>query len=157
MAENYNIYLHSDEGTGSNISKTTVPFANQENVDDNSFNSVKRGIQQAEQIATHGFGGIVNTGVSMLSKAFPIVATVVALGVVTDKVLTTGFSHLQTYTGNFEYSLGMNNFKAAIGRTLNPVGTFFKSMHIQAQAYKKNEEIRETNRLFGITQTKIGV
>lgn len=157
MAQDYNIYIHSNEGTGSDISKTTVPFTNQKSVDDNAFNTVNAGIKKAEELATNGFGGIVNTGVAMLSKAVPFVATAVMLGVVADKVITTGFQHLETYTGNFEYSLGLNNFKAGIGRTLNPIGTFFKVKHIQAQAHKENEAIREGNRLFGITQNKIGV
>lgn len=157
MAENYNIYLHSNEGMGSDLGKATVPFANQQNVDDNAFNTVRKGIQQAENLATHGFGGVINTGVAALGRALPQIALVVAAGAVVDKVLTTGFQHLETYTGNFNYSLGMNNFKAALGRTLNPIGTFFKTMHIQAQANKQNAAIRENNRLFGITQTKIGV
>lgn len=157
MAENYNIYLHSDEGMGSDLGKSTVPFANQEKVSDNAFNTIKSGIQKAENIATGGFGGVINTGVAALGKVVPQIALVVAAGAVANKVITTGFQHLETYTGNFEYSLGLNNFKAGLGRTLNPIGTFFKVKHIQAQAYKENEAIREGNRLFGITQNKIGV
>lgn len=157
MAQDYNIYIHSNEGIGSDISKTTVPFTNQKSVDDNAFNTVNAGIKKAEEIATNGFGGIVNTGVAMLGKTIPFVATAVMLGVVADKVMTTGFQHLECYTGNYAYSMGYNNFKAAIGRTLNPIGTFFKAQHIQAQAHKQNAAIREGNRLFGLTQTKIGV
>lgn len=157
MAENYNIYLHSDEGMGSDLGKSTVPFANQEKVSDNAFNTIKSGIQKAENIATGGFGGVINTGVAALGKVVPQIALVVAAGAVANKVITTGFQHLETYTGNFEYSLGLNNFKAGLGRALNPIGTFFKVKHIQAQAYKENEAIREGNRLFGITQNKIGV
>lgn len=157
MAQDYNIYIHSNEGTGSNLRKTTVPFANQESVDDNAFQTVQKGIKEAEELATNGFGGVVNTGVAALGRAIPQIAMIVAAGAVANKVITTGFQHLETYTGNFEYSLGLNNFKAALGRTLNPVGTFFKVKHIQAQAHKENEAIREGNRLFGITQNKIGV
>lgn len=157
MAENYNIYLHSDEGMGSDLGKTTVPFANQEKVDDNAFNTIKSGIQKAESIATGGFGGVINTGVAALGKVVPQIALVVAAGAVANKVMTTGFQHLECYTGNYAYSMGYNNFKAAIGRTLNPIGTFFKAQHIQAQAHKQNTAIREGNRLFGLTQTKIGV
>ena len=157
MPQDYNIYIHSDEGKGVDIGKNTVPFANQENVDDNAFNSIKSGIQKAESIATGGFGGVINTGVAALGRAIPQIALIVAAGAVANKVVTTGFQHLECYTGNFEYSLGLNNFKAAIGRTLNPIGTFFKAQHIQAQAHKQNAAIREGNRLFGLTRTKIGV
>lgn len=157
MAQDYNIYIHSNEGTGSNLRKTTIPFANQESVDDNAFQTVQKGIKEAEEIATNGFGGIINTGVAKLGKAFPIVAGVVMAGVVTDKVMTTGFGHLESYTGNFEYAMGYNNFKAAVGRALNPIGTYFKAKHIQAEANKQNDAIMKQNRLFGLTQTKIGV
>ncbi len=145
MGGDYHIYLHSEEQ--STLASNTQPK------DDALGGAFKptNFMKDIKQFGKSGFSSFINTGVSNLSKALPIVGTVVAAGAVTNKVLTVGFEHLSNYTGHYEYSMGFNNFKTTISHVINPIGYVKQLVHRQFEINKQNQEIELQSQLLGET------
>ena len=151
MGESYHIYLHSNEGNS--LASNTQPKSAEESMG-GAF-SVKSAFKGAQQFASSGFSSTINTGVSALSKAVPAVAVAVIAAKVIDSVLETGFKHLQSYTGNYQYSMGYNNFKTVVGYIINPVSLLKKSMELHFEQQKFNDKQKEYRTLMG--ESTIGV
>lgn len=147
----YHIYLHSNEKQS--LASHTQP---KEEVMDGAFSSnLKSAFGQAQTFATSGFSSYIQTGVAALSKAIPFVAAVVVAAKITDKVLTTGFGHLESYTGHYEYAMGYNNFKTNMNMAINPIGTLIRQTHIDKQNEMHNKRQNEIRSLYG--EQKVGV
>lgn len=146
MAQDYHIYIHDPNGASGNGSgNKTTPFSAK-----SSDESFKTAVQQPYSIAKGlASGNGVSMGVSALTKVAPWVAVVVAAITTTDKVLTTGFGHLEEYTGDYSYNVNYNNFKTKLGMVLHPVKTYMTTRHKDAQWKKQNKEITQQNRLIG--------
>lgn len=144
----YNIFIHAT-GTSNSFSKIK-PWGNQEEDSaDAPFTVAKSVTKNAGQFISSGFTQYAETGVSSLARIAPAVAIAVAAVKVTDKILTTGFSHLETYTGHYEYSMNFNNFKTAIGNFLNPIGTMMKYVRRQNQFDLQNKRVEQERTLVG--------
>jgi len=141
----YHIYLHSNEG--SSLQNNLQPKDSKDSMG-GAF-SVKGAYNKISQFASGGFSGTINTGVASLSKAIPIVAAAVVMVKIADSVLETGFKHLESYTGNYQYSMEYNNFKTAVGNVVNPIGFFKKTLHLQAEQKKFNDKQNEYRKLMG--------
>ena len=147
----YHIYLHSNEGNS--LASNTQPKDAEESMGGVfTAKSVFKGVQQ---FANSGFSSAINTGVAALSKAVPIVAAAVIGIKVIDSVLTTGFKHLESYTGNYQYSMEYNNFKTNIGYAINPIKLLKKQMEIHFESQKFNNKQKEYRTLMG--ESYIGV
>lgn len=147
----YNIFIHTNNEGG--MSNKTKPWANQENGGgENGANAFTVGtnvINGASSFASSGFTPYAETGVSQLSKVAPAIALGVTVAKLADKVMTTGFNHLETYTGHYEYSLELNNFKTALHNVMNPIGTFMKVLHRQYQFKLQNQRLDQERTLVG--------
>lgn len=147
----YHIYLHSNEG--SSLQSNLQPKDSKESM--GGVFSVKAAYNKISQFASSGFSSVINTGVSALSKALPIVAVGVIAAKVADNILETGFHHLESYTGNYQYSMGYNNFKTVAGMVINPMKAVRSQLHIMAEQKKFNDKQREYRALMG--ESYIGV
>lgn len=157
MPQDYHIYLHS---AGESTDNQTMPFDNRPkptggNTDPNSNGPsapfVMQSINTVDQIISGQdmVGKGINSGVAALAKASPWVAATIALGKVADKVITTGFEHLSTYRGRFEYSMEYNNAKVQFGNMFNPFKYLYNTYHTQKQYDLQNMKIQEQRRLTG--------
>jgi len=147
----YHIYLHSNEG--SSLASNTQPKDSSETLG-GAF-SVKGAIGDMQKFASSGFNSAINTGVAALGKAVPIVAGAVVAAKIADSVLTTGFKHLESYAGNYQYSMEYNNFKTNIGYLMNPIKLLKKQIQIHFETQKFNNKQREYRTLMG--ESYIGV
>lgn len=151
MGQDFHIYLHSNEGTS--LQSNVQPKDSKESMG-GAF-SVKAAYNKINQFASSGFSGIINTGVAALSKALPIVAVGVIAAKVVDNVLETGFHHLESYAGNYKYSMEYNNFKTVAGMIINPIKAAQTQMHLHFEQKKFNDKQREYRTLMG--ESYIGV
>ena len=147
----YHIYLHCNEGTS--LQSNVQPKDSKESMG-GAF-SVKAAYNKISQFASSGFSSVINTGVSALTKAVPIVAGVMIAGKIVDSVLETGFHHLESYAGNYKYSMEYNNFKTVAGMIINPVKAAQTQMHLHFEQKKFNDKQREYRTLMG--ESYIGV
>lgn len=147
----YNIYIHSFMGGGGAAeSSPTKPWANQSQGGETSmFQTLQEVADNAQQLATSGVSNYAAMGVAQLSKASPFIALVVGSIVVGNKILTTGFRNVETYLGNYEYSMRFNNFKTTISNFLNPIGTGYKFFARNYQYQLQNERTEQQRLLFG--------
>lgn len=163
MAQDYNIYIRgkstTDQGT-----IDTVPFDNRPGIVDGSEESVapfiQKGISEAEDVLGGGFSSAINTGVAMLTKAVPWLALLYTATKITDKVITTGATHMEDYTGNYNFSMGLNNLKTTINNVINPAGYGTKVLHFEMQANKERKRIEQEKQLIGnsmLGKVKIGI
>lgn len=148
MPNDYHIYLHSNEG--SSLTSNTQP---KEDAMGGVFRptSVIRDIQRYSQQAN--ISSLVKTGAAELSKAVPYVALGVAAAKGVEKVLSTGFEHLASYTGNYQYSMEFNNFMTIIKMT--PVSLIYRNIKINFQTKKFNDKQQAFRELMG--ESFIGV
>ena len=163
MAQDYNIWIHGNMVSNPGV-KNTTPFESRQGAEDGESESlapfVANAIKTGENIATQGFKSVASKGVAALTKAIPWVAVAVVAGTIIDKVVGTGFNHLEDYTGDYRYSMTYDNAKTWIGNVLNPVGAALKVAHFDKQAEKERRRIAEENKLIGnsiIGKVKIGV
>lgn len=153
----YKIYIHS-YAEGGGTTAPTKPWDNQpSNGETSPFEVAENAIQKTQQFATSGFSSAANTGVATLSRAFPAVALAVVAAKVAESILTTGFQHVETYTGHYEYSMGFNNFKTAVSNAFNPMGVWFKNMHREYQFNLQNKRIEQERTLVGNSILSISV
>lgn len=145
----YHIYLHSNEGNSlqSNLQPKDRSMGG-------AF-SVKSAYNAVNKFVSSGFSSVINTGVAALSKAIPIVAGVMIAGKIADNILETGFHHLESYTGNYQYSMEYNNFKTVVGMIINPMKAVRAQLHIVNEQKKFNDKQKEYRTLMG--ETYIGV
>ena len=149
MGADYHIYLHGVEG-GQSLGDKTKPFSTTKSGGDTPFQSAGASIKQGLNIAKSP----LNAGASMLTKALPAVAIIAASASAIDKVLTIGFSHLEEYTGKYEYNVALNNVKGIANAILNPANYVWKNIQQQFQFKKQNEQINEQNKLLGTSVYK---
>jgi len=147
----YHIYLHSNEG--SSLQSNLQPKDSKESMG-GAF-SAKAAYNEVSQFMSSGFSSAINTGVAALSKALPVIAVAAIAVKVADSVVETGFHHLESYTGNYQYSMQYNNFKTIFGMVLNPYKAIKSQLHIQAEQKKFNDKQREYRTLMG--ESYIGV
>ena len=151
MAQDYHIYITSKQAESP--SQKTVPWENFSSDAEESNESIApfitKGIQKSQEVAQSGFGSAVSQGVSMLAKAHPVIAIIVALVKVTDKVLTTGFTHAETYTGDYTHSLNYENIKTTIGNIINPIGYVKRMLQRNFEFDKNNKKIESERVLVG--------
>lgn len=139
----YHIYLHSNEENS--MASNTQP---KEETMGGVFKPMTV-LNKANQFATSGFSSVVNSGVATLTKVLPAVAVGIFALKTADKVLTTGFHHLESYAGNYKYSMEYNNFKTVMGMVMNPVSIATKSLHLMFEQKKFNDKQREYRTLMG--------
>lgn len=142
----YNIYIHANGSDG--FSSQTKPWDNQ-NDGGNGFTTARNALNKTYSFTQSGFTSYAETGVSQLSKVFPAIALGVAVAKIGDKIMTAGFSHLETYTGHYEYSMEWNNFKTAINNVLNPIGSILKVVRRQYQFNLQNQRLDQERTLIG--------
>lgn len=146
----YHIYIHGD-GNGESIGGQTKPYQN--SGDGTAFSNTKPSpmdvINKTQDVAQHGFGSLINTGVAALSKIAPPVAIAVAIIKATDKVLTTGFAHQEKWNGNYENSVGYNNFKTELGNFINPMKYGYTMVMREKEFELQNRGTVQQNRLVG--------
>ena len=151
MAQDYHIYLTSK--TAESPSQKTIPWDNQSEEQQANSESIApfstQGIQKAQETAQGGLGPIVSQGISKLAKAHPVVAIIVALIKITDKVLTTGFTHAETYTGDYTHAVNYANIKTGIGNFLNPIGFASRVAKRNFEFEKNNKKIESERLLVG--------
>lgn len=147
----YHIYLHSDNQTDTS---NVVPFSDRKAAIDD-FTPTQNGDGSFEEAKS-----INMPGAAMLKKLTPWVSFGIASAVAVDKILTTGFNHLQEYTGRYEYALDINNVNTFVHNATHPISTF-KSMIRKNFVYDKlNKEVEQNRALLGETifsNKKVGV
>lgn len=139
----YHIYLHSNEENS--MASNTQPK-------EESMGGVFKPmtiINKANQFATSGFSSVVNSGVATLTKVLPAVAVGIFALKTADKVLATGFHHLESYAGNYKYSMEYNNFKTIVSMVMNPASILTKNLHLMFEQKKFNDKQREYRTLMG--------
>jgi len=139
----YHIYLHSNEGNS--LASNTQPKDAEESM--GGVFVPKTFIKDANKIANMSAGGLFKTGAAELAKVHPYAALAVAAVKGTEKVLSTGFEHLQSYTGNYEFSMEFNNFMTIINMT--PVSFIYKSIKLNYQTKKFNDKQQAFRELMG--------
>lgn len=139
----YHIYLHSNEGNS--LASNTQPKDAEESM--GGVFVPKTFIKDANKIANMSAGGLFKTGAAELAKVHPQAALAVAAVKGTEKVLSTGFEHLQSYTGNYEFSMEFNNFMTIINMT--PVSFIYKSIKLNYQTKKFNDKQQAFRELMG--------
>ena len=140
----YHIYLHSNEGNS--LASNTQPKDAEETM--GGVFVPKTFIKDVNKYANMSAGGLFKTGAAELAKVHPQAALAVAGVKVTEKVLSTGFEHLQSYTGNYEFSMGFNNFMTIFVNT-TPVTAIYKSIKINQQTKKFNDKQQAFRELMG--------
>lgn len=154
MAQDYHIYIHS-ETSGNGGGNKTTPFSAKQ---DTPFST--KALNTVSKAKNMVNGGLVNTGVSALTKVLPVAAVVIAGAKIIDKILTIGAQHIEEYRGDYSRSINMENFHTAISHLVNPVGYFKRAIHRQFQLQKTNKQITEQNKLMGTTilkDMKVGI
>ena len=141
MSQDYHIYLHSNEGNS--LTSNTQP---KEEAMGGVFKP-ETFIKQVKKWGNMGTGGLIKTGVSELEKVLPHASLAIVAAKGTDKVLSMGFQHLASYTGNYEYSMEFNNFMTIINMT--PVSLAYRSIKIHFQTKKFNEQQAAFRELMG--------
>lgn len=137
----YHIYLHSEEG--SSLASNTQPK-------EEAMGGVFKPdtfIKQTKKWGNMSAGGLFETGAAELATAHPYAALAVAATKGTEKVLSMGFQHLASYTGNYEYSMEFNNFMTIINMT--PVSLAYRLIKIHFQTKKFNEQQAAFRELMG--------
>lgn len=164
--QDYNIYLHAtSEVDDSNKTKPSVNRTEEKNADGtfrdgsalDSFTKVKDTISS---FASSGFEGIVSDGIAKLGKIFPAVAIAYAILKISDSVIDTTASYINNYTGNYEFSIGYNNFKAGLKNVLLPVSYAKRQFDLSLELEKQNTRISEERNLVGsatMRNMKIGI
>lgn len=157
MAENYNIYLHSDGGVNGGASSNTKPFSNrEESANPNSvFKTAEHAFKQTQEISNEGAGALVNMGVSALAKASPWVALAVATAKITISTIDKVSDLQAEYTGDYSFNIWWSNFKTEINNAINPFAVIKYTFNRNMQYEKKNIEVAEKRRLFGNTYNVI--
>lgn len=153
----YNIYIRDLTG-GSGSASPTSPAKSEE--EPSGAEIFLKGASAVKSFASSGASNFINSGVASVSKVIPAIAIAVAALKTTDKILTTGFSHLEDYTGNYQYAMAYNNIKTGLGNFINPVGYLLNEAHRQAQFDKQNKRIQQERTLIGnsqLTTYKVGV
>lgn len=149
MATDYHIYIHGSTGGESN-GDSTKPFSSEKT---SAFKPKQNSIEAEDS-------DIIDEGAAALGKISGVVALATAIYKTTDKVLSTGFSHLREYTGHYEYEMQYNNFKTMIRHTVHPIGLLKETLHRDFQFRKENRRIAEESKIIGRTiydDVKIGV
>jgi hypothetical protein len=141
MSQDYHIYLHSEEGNS--LESNTQP---KEEAMGGAF-KVKTYIKQIKKWSNMSTGGLLKTGAAELATAHPYAALAVAAVKGTEKVLSMGFQHLASYTGNYQYSMEFNNFMTIINMT--PVSLGYRAAKIHFQTKKFNEQQEAFRELMG--------
>ena len=151
MAQDYHIYLTSK--TAESPSQKTIPWDLQPVEEQQNNESIApfitKGISKTQEIAQNGFSSMVGQGIAKLSKAVPAVAIIVAIIKATDKILTTGFTHAETYTGDYTHAVNYANIKTGIGNVLNPIGFGLRLAKRNAEFEKNNKKIESERLLVG--------
>lgn len=148
----YNIYIHAYGGNsgGDGEKSPTRPWDNQVDSGDSSvFKSAQQLINQGQEIASSGFGSLINTGVSALVKAIPAIALIYTLGKVVDSVVNVTSQNIENYTGYYQFSVGLNNFKTITTNVINPIGMATKYIKTQIEYQKRNNQLEQQKLLVG--------
>lgn len=139
----YHIYLHSNEGNS--LASNTQPKDAEESM--GGVFVPKTFIKDVNKYANMSASGLFKTGAAELAKVHPQAALAVAAVKGTEKILSTGFEHLQSYTGNYEFSMEFNNFMTIINMT--PVSVIYKSIKLNYQTKKFNDKQQAFRELMG--------
>ena len=139
----YHIYLHSNEGNS--LASNTQPKDAEESM--GGVFVPKTFIKDVNKYANMSASGLFKTGAAELAKVYPQAALAVAAVKGTEKILSTGFEHLQSYTGNYEFSMEFNNFMTIINMT--PVSVIYKSIKLNYQTKKFNDKQQAFRELMG--------
>lgn len=146
MAQDYHIYIHGDSSNFNGGGNQTKPFSAKEETGFSGQEIAGKAFQTASTIAS---GNAVSSGAAALGKIMPLVAITIAAIKVYDKIITTGLSHVEEYTGNYKWNVDYNNFKTQLNNTIHPIRHFLSVKHQEAQFNKQNKEIAQQNRLIG--------
>ena len=151
MPMDYHIYLQSKQSAS--VSEKTVPFElrgeEAQSTSDSIAPFISKGLSTAQQVANTGFGTAVNAGVSALAKAVPWVAVAVALVKITDKILTTTFTNIESYTGDYTHSVKYSNLKNGFSIAINPLGLAKRMIERNFEFDANNKKINAERLLVG--------
>jgi len=154
----YNIFIHTSNEGG--MSSKTKPWANQENGGGDSGSGVFTVPKSSFEMSNGEMsmeGASTETGAAALGKVSVVAAIAVTAVKVTDKILTSGFSHLETYTGHYEYSMNLNNFKTTINNIFNPFKLAMNYGRRESQFHLQNQRIEQERTLVGNSLLNISV
>lgn len=152
MSQDYHIYLHG-VGGGSGGDKTKSFDNRGKDFQSKMSGFFGNGENKEEEMAEA-------EGISALAKSVPVLAIIAAAYKISEKVLTASAGFLETYTGNHQFSMGVNNFFTATGNVLNPIGWAKKEITFQLENQKHNKRVEQTRQLIGhsvLTRIKEGV
>lgn len=156
MAEHdYHIYLHGVGGSNSNSpSMKTTPFANrQEKASDggdiSSASFVQQGMQRVYSVTTQGGSQFVSQGASLLKKASPWIALAIATFQISSQVVKERMQYQETFTGDYSFSMGLNNFVTGFQNLLNPYGHWRYQENRNLQFFNQNRRLEQQKSLVG--------
>lgn len=146
MPQDYHIYIHSLGGSGGgNGTSKTKPF-NARSQEEQESGSIAGAIKEFGNLGNQA-EGLISEGISALSEALPMVAIGVAAYQVASKILSVGANHLETYTGNYRFAMGVNNCITSVNNFINPIGLAKKEIHRAFEFDKTNKSIEQTRML----------
>lgn len=138
----YNIYIHSDTKT---TPRTQIDTTTDNDTSPSESIDLKQGLSQVVGMAQNPIG----SSIGLLTKAVPIVASIVAVGTMAYKVVDTTCKYVFTKTGNVSDARALNNFNASIGVLFNPVGAITNVIDINMQNDIANAKTEQQRLLVG--------
>lgn len=126
MATDYYIWIKSKGGNGfQSESENTKPFDSRENENGEGGSLapyVSKTLNAAQSFSNGGFQSALNTGVSAITKAFPWIAIAIAVSKMAMNEVSTQFSNINEFNGDYRFQTAFDNVKAAMGNIINPFG-----------------------------------
>lgn len=149
MAQDYYIWIKSKGGTSGfqSESENTKPFdIRAEEGGDSLAPFVSKGLNEAQSFSNGGFQSALNTGVSAITKAFPWIAVAMAVGKMALNQVSTEFSNINEFNGDYRFQTAFDNIKATAGNIINPIGLAKYNYQFIEQKKKEDQatEIRRT-------------
>jgi len=145
MAQDYNIFIHSDLSTAS---KPTTPKqlrpkgANGESDKGTNIAGAISKVGSFIQNPDSAISAVMGKGVGAIASAGVVGAIIVVAAKVifgtADKVITTYNNYASSASGDYARAITYNNFKQALTNTLHPVSTEISRQQAQLQIKKQN-------------------
>lgn len=145
---NYTIDIHSVETQKPKTQINDVKSKTELTEDDD----INIGLKQIVGAATNPIG----SSIGLLTKAVPMVATIMAIGAVAYKTVDYTCNYVFTKTGNIGGLRALNNFHQTMSAFMNPIGAINNAININLQNEIANSKIEQQRLLVGnsITNNK---
>lgn len=145
---NYTIDIHSVETQKPKTQINDVKSKTELTEDDDT----NIGLKQIVGAATNPIG----SSIGLLTKAVPMVATIMAIGAVAYKTVDYTCNYVFTKTGNIGGQRALTNFHQTMSAFMNPIGAINNAININLQNEIANSKIEQQRLLVGnsITNNK---